>query len=93
MNIDMREPTKTLIRTPQHVETLQEIRHLLKGDKHFSEIYLRHGFHQFPLDPDSREISLLQTHEGLHRFVVLFFGASPPSEIFHNLIKEAIRGI
>ena len=36
-------------------------------------------------------VSVFQTHEGLHRFLVLFFRASPASEIFHNLIKEAIR--
>ena len=30
MNIDMREPNKALLRTPQHIETLQEIRHLLR---------------------------------------------------------------
>ena len=93
MNIDMREPNKALLRTPQHIETLQEIRHLLKGANRFSEIDLSHGYHQIALDPQSQEISVFQTHEGLHKFCVLFFGASPASEIFHNKIKEAIRGL
>ena len=93
MNIDMREANKALLRTPQHVETLQEIRHRLKGADRFSEMDLSHGFHQVMLHKDSRDIGVFQTHEGLHRFKVLYFGAAPASEIFHNKIKAALRGV
>ena len=88
MNIDMREPNRALHQTKVHVETLQEIRHKLKGATRFSELDLSHGFHQIPLDEESRYISTFQSHEGLHRFKVLFFGASPASGIFHDRIKQ-----
>ena len=93
MNIDMRQPNKALLRTPRHIETVQEIRHKLKGATRFSELDLGHGYHQIPLETDSRYISTFQTHEGLHRFKVLFFGASPASDLFHEKIKTAMHGL
>ena len=54
---------------------------------------LSHDFHQISLHPDSRYISTFRTHKGLHQFKVLFFGASPDSDLFHNKIKEALRGL
>ena len=54
---------------------------------------LSDGFHQIVLHPNSHYISSFRTHEGLHRFKVLFFRTSPASELFHNKIKEALRGL
>ena len=93
MNIDMRQPNKALLRTPRHIETVQEIRHKLQGATRFSELDLGHGYHQIPLAEESRYLSTFQTHEGLHRFKVLFFGASPASDLFHDKIKTAMQGL
>ena len=72
---------------------MQEIRHKLQGATRFSELDLGHGYHQIPLAEESRYISTFQTHEGLHRFKVLFFGASPASDLFHDKIKTAMQGL
>ena len=93
MNVDARDVNKALKRTKQHIETVQEIRHKLTGATRFSELDLGHGYHQIALDEKSRYMSTFQTHEGLHRFKVLFFGASPASDLFHDRIKSAIRGV
>ncbi len=93
MNVDMRAPNKALSRTKCHVETIQEVRHKLKGATRFSELDLGHGYHQIALTEESRNIATFQTHEGLHRFKVLFFGASPASDLFHDRIKTALHGL
>jgi hypothetical protein len=93
MNIDMREPNKALKRTKRHVETIQEMRHKLKGATRFSEMDMGHGFHQIALAEDSRSMGTFQTHEGLHRFKVLFFGPSPAPDLFHDRIKSALHGL
>ena len=93
MNVDMREPNKAIQRTPRHVTTVQEMRHMLAGAMVFSELDMTHGFHQISLAPESRPLSTFRTHEGLHRFKVLFFGASPASDMFHNLIASALNGL
>ena len=41
-----------------------------------------HGYHQTNQAEESRAISAFQTHEGLHRFKVLVFGASPVTDLF-----------
>ena len=93
MNIDMREANKALLCTKRHIETVQEIRHKLKGATRFSEMDLGHGYHQIALSEESRYMSTFQTHEGLHRFKVLFFGAAPASELFHDRIKAAVKDL
>ena len=94
MNIDMKNANKALRQhTSQHIETIEEIRHKLKGATRFSEMDLSHGYHQVSLDEESRHISTFQTHEGLHRFKVLFFGAQPATDLFHQRIKAALTGL
>ena len=93
MNIDMRESNKAIRRTPRHVTSVSEMRHMLAGATVFSELDMTHGFHQLALAEESRTMGTFRTHEGLHRFKVLFFGASPASDIFHDRISATLRGL
>ena len=93
MNVDMREANRALHTTRKHVLTVQEMRHQLKGATRFSEMDMRHGFHQVGLAEESRPISTFRTHEGLHRFKVLFFGPSPAPDLFHERISQALSGL
>ena len=72
---------------------MQEIRHKLEGATRFREVDLRDAYHQISLDEDSRHISTFMTHEGLHQFKVLFFGATPATDLFHQKIKGALKGL
>ena len=89
----MREANRAIKRTPRHVTTVQEMRHKLAGATVFSELDMSHGFHQLKLAENSRHFGTFRTHEGLHRFKVLFFGAAPASDIFHARISEAMAGL
>ena len=93
VTIDMREPNKALKRTKQHSDTVKEVRHLLKNAVRFSEMDMSHGYHQIALSEESRDISTFQTHEGLHRFKVLFFGPSPATDLFNQKVKKALKGL
>lgn len=84
MNIDTREANKALHRTKRQLETIQDIKHKLLGVTRFSEMEMGHGYHQIALAEDSRHMATFQTHEGLHRFKVLFLGACPTTELFHQ---------
>lgn len=93
MNIDMQQPNRAIKRTKTHVQTVQEMRHMLKKATRFSELDMKHGFHQVALAEDSRYISTFRTHEGLHRYKVLFFGATCASDLFHDKISKAMHGL
>ena len=52
-----------------------------------------HRYHQIALAEDSRHIRTFQTHEGLHMLKVLFFGASPATELFHDRVKATLADL
>ena len=60
-------------RTKFHVRQQQEVKHSLPGAKMFSEMEMTMGFHQLPLAEESKNKSIIQTHEGLHRMKRVFF--------------------
>ena len=93
MSVDMRDANRAIKRTPRHVTTLPRDGHKLAGTTVFSDLGMSHGFHQPKLAENSRHFGMLRTHEGLHRFKVLFFGAVPASDIFHTRISEALAGL
>lgn len=91
MNIDARPINAGAKHTKYHVVTPQEIRHTLEGATVFTELDMVNGFHQVPLDPDSRIV--FNTHEGLHRMKYLFFGPKNSSGIFHHEVSKVFEGI
>ena len=93
MNIDNVPMNKGMKRTKFHVKLPQNIRHELEGAKIFSEMDMPHGFHQLPLDEESKNQCIFQTHEGLHRMERLFFGPTSSSGIFHHEVEKALRGV
>ena len=93
MNIDSTPQNPGMRRTKFHVKTPHEIRHDLEGATVFSECDMGFGFHQVELDKSSKERSIFQTHEGLHRMERLYFGPTSSSGIFHNEVSKALRGI
>lgn len=93
MNIDSTPQNPGMRRTKFHVKTPQEIRHELEGATVFSEMDMIMGFHQLPLHNDSKNISVFQTHEGLHRMERVYFGPTSSSGIFHHEVMKALRGV
>ena len=67
MNIDNTPRNPGLKRTKFHVQTPQEIRHELKEAKIFTEMDMGWAYHQVPIDDETKETTIFQTHEGLHR--------------------------
>ncbi len=93
MNIDCTPLNPFMKRTKFHVQTPQEIRHELKEATVFTEVDMGWAFHQLPIDEETKWRSVFQTHEGLHRMEVLYFGPTASSGIFHNEIQKILRGL
>ena len=84
MNIDRTPQNPGMRRTKYHVKTPQEVRHDLDGAVVFSEMYMGFGFYQLALDRKSKDWSIFQTHQGLHRMERLYFNPTSATGIFHN---------
>ena len=54
---------------------------------------LNQGYNQIELAPESRYITMFNSHLGLRRFTRLNFGISSAAEIFQNVIRETLSGI
>ena len=89
----MRQANHSLCHTKWHVDTIKEIHQKLTGATRFSEMDMSHGYHQISLAEESKAISTFQTHEGVHRFKVFFIGASPTTDLFHDIVKAALDGL
>ena len=93
MNIDSTPQNPGMKRTKYHVKTPQEVRHDLDGAVIYSEMDMGMGYHQLPLDRQSKDRSIFQTHQGLHRMERLYFGPTSATGIFHNEVSKALRGV
>ena len=93
MNIDNTPRNPGLKRTKFHVQTPQEIRHELKEAKIFTEMDMGWAYHQVPIDEETRETTIFQTHEGLHRMERLYFGPTASSGLFHNEVRKTFLGL
>ena len=90
---DYRQVNLAIKRERHPIPTVDELLEDLTGAVKYSKMDLRAGYHQIPLEKDSRAITTFTTHRGLFRYKRLPFGIKSASEVFQNAIENAIRGI
>ena len=84
---------EAVIRERHPIPTLEETVHALTGATVFSKLYLRWGYHQIELHPDSRGLTTFSTPQGLKRYKHLIFGLSSASEMYQFVIQHVLQGI
>ncbi len=65
----------------------------LGGGKSFTKLDLAHAYQQFPLDEESRQYAVINTHQGLYRYNRLPLGVSSAPAIFQRTMEGILRGI
>ena len=78
--VDMRQINQAIMRRPYPIPTVDEMFHIMNGSKVFSKLYLKLGYHQLELSPESKEITTFATPDGLLRYKRLPFGVCSASE-------------
>ena len=84
--VDMRQANRAIDRTHYPVPTLEELLEEFNGHTVFSKLDLLHGYHQIPLNKESRKITTFITHTGLYRYKRLVQGASGALEAYQYQI-------
>ena len=82
--VDMREASRAIERERHPSPTMDGIVHSLNDARIFSKIDLRLGYHQLVLAEESRYITTFSRYKRLN------FGISSASEVFQNVIANAI---
>ena len=61
--------------------------------KYFSTLYLKSGYWQIEMHPESREKTAFVTHNGLYEFNVMLFGLTNSGASFQRLMGHILRGL
>jgi len=89
--VDMRRANEAIIRERHPIPTVEELLHQLNGSTMFSKLDLKWGFHQIPLDEESRHVTTFVTHRGLFRYKRLMFGLSSAPEKYQKIICDVLK--
>lgn len=84
--LDYRQVNKKIIADKFPLPRIDEILDSLGRAKYFSVIDLFQGFHQIPLDPESRDITSFSTDKGSYRWKVLPFGLNVCPNSFSRMM-------
>lgn len=93
MCIDYRLLNKKLIPDKHPLPRIDEILDSLGNTKYFSILDLFSGFHQIPLEKDSRELTAFSSDKGSFQWKVLPFGLSVAPNSFCRMMNIAFSGI
>ena len=72
---------------------LEELFHKLNGGTKFTKLDLADAYLQIKLDDSSKQLVVLNTHQGLYRYKRMPFGLSCAPAIFQRIIEQTIGDI
>lgn len=90
--IDYRQVNKKLIADKYPLPRIEDILDNLGRAKYFSILDLYSGFHQIPLDENSRDVTSFSTEDGSFRWKVLPFGLNVSPNSFARMMALAFAG-
>lgn len=93
MCIDYRMVNRKLIADKYPLPRIEEILDSLGRSKFFSVLDLQSGFHQIPIEENSRDITSFSTDNGAFRFKVLPFGLNISPNSFTRMMNIAFSGL
>ena len=84
-------PVSKMDRYP--IPKVEDLFAALAGGKFFSKIDLSQAYQQLPLDEESKQYVVINTHKGLFRYTHLPFGISSAPGIFQRVMESVLLGI
>lgn len=68
----------------------EELFHQLQGGCSFTKLDLADAYLQIPLDEQSQELTVINTHQGLYKYKRLCFGLSSSPAIFQQVMEKVL---
>lgn len=93
MCIDYRALNRNLIPDKYPLPRIEEILGNLGRAKHFSVLDLYSGFHQVPIEAQSRKVTSFSTEQGSFQWKVLPFGLNVSPNSFSRMMAIAFSGL
>lgn len=91
--VDFRQLNKKVLADKFPLPRIDEILDQLGRARYFSTLDLMAGFHQIPLDPESRKFTAFSTNTGHYQFKRLPFGLNISPNSFQRMMNIAMAGL
>ena len=94
LSLDLRTLNKSMLRTRQvQAPITKDFITAFKDCRIFSKLDLNHGYHQFVIDPQSRQAMTFSTPWGNYRYKRLAFGGVNSQDLFDGEMAKILSGI
>ena len=91
--VDMRRANEAILRERHPIPTVDEITQGMNGNKIFSKLDLKWGYHQLELTSESGGITTFVAHCGLYRYKRFLLRVNSASEQYQYEIQTVLAGI
>uniref|UniRef100_A0A0K0F2A0 RNA-directed DNA polymerase n=1 Tax=Strongyloides venezuelensis TaxID=75913 RepID=A0A0K0F2A0_STRVS len=91
--VDFRGINSLIEQQSHFIPRIDRITEEAAGKRYYTSFDLKAGFHQIPLDENSRRIAAFITHEGVFQYKVMPMGLTGSPDKFQEVMDEVLSGI
>uniref|UniRef100_A0A0N5BFS5 RNA-directed DNA polymerase n=1 Tax=Strongyloides papillosus TaxID=174720 RepID=A0A0N5BFS5_STREA len=91
--VDFRELNLQLMKQSNYIPRIEDIMQETIGNKFHTVMDFKSGFHQIPLDTNSKRLASFITHKGIYSYKVMPMGLSGSPDTFQRIVENMMNQV